>query len=208
MTYGEIRTQFINILNRSDCTNALADTFIEQGIQRSQRLLHLITQERIDSVTIGETFTGIDIPSDFIKPIAIYYNQSTGSRKLTRVSLSEYLERPDYVGNPEVWTRDNLQFLLRPTPSEGSVIKLLYYGEFEAFTGDNDTTPLSIVSPHLFIYGALVFAADYFVDDRRSQWEDVYLKTVAELQGQSDDEELAGGSVIQPAMTFPYEDDY
>ena len=208
MTYGEIRTQFINILNRSDCTNALADTFITQGIQRSQQLLHLITQERISSTTIGPAFTGIAIPADFIKPIAVYYNESTGSRKLTRVSLSDYLERQDYVGKPEVWTRDNTKFLLRPTPSEGDVIKLLYYGEFEAFADDNDETPLSLVSPHLFIYGGLVFAADYFLDDRSAIWEDKYMKTVAELQGQSDDEELAGGAVIQPAYNYPYEDQY
>lgn len=204
MTYAEIRTQFINILNRSDCSNALADTFITQGIQRSQRLLHIITQERIDTITVGATFTGIDIPSDFIKPIAIYRESSTGAGyKLERVSLSEYLEIPVSSGGPTVWTRDRTQFLLKPTPAEGDVIKLLYYGEFEDFANDADTTPLSVIAPQMFIYGGLVFAADYFVDDRKAMWEQTYTQAIVELQAQSDDEELSGGATIQPAYAFP-----
>jgi len=199
MTYAEIRAQFIAILNRSDCTDAQADTFIDAGIKRSQRILSLITQERIDTVTVGSTFTGIDIPSDFIKPIAIYRDEY----KLRRVSLAQYLETPSEVGEPLVWTRDQSQFLLRPTPSEGAILKVLYYGEFETFATDATETTLSAISPQLFYYGGLVFAGDYFLDDRKSLWEDVYLKTVTELQGQSDDEELAGGAVVSPAYLYP-----
>lgn len=207
MTYGEIRSQFLNILNRSDCTNALADTFITQGIQRSQRLLDLTTQERIQTTTVGSSFAGLDIPSNFMKPIAVYRSSSsTDSYKLRRVSLAEYLDIPTSTGRPTVWTREANKLLLKPTPSEDDVIKLVYYSEFEEFVDDNDTTPLSLVSPQLFYYGALPFAADYFLDDRRAAWENVYQQTIAELQAQSDDEELAGGSTVQPAYLFPSED--
>lgn len=199
MTKAEMRTQFLAILNRSDCTNALADTFIEQGVQRSQRLLSLITQERVDTVTVGAVFTGIDIPADFIKPIAIYRDDY----KLRRVSLAQYLETPTGSGDPLIWTRDQAQFLLKPTPSEGDVLSVLYYGEFETFTTDATETTLSAIAPQLFYYGGLVYAGDYFLDDRKSLWEDTYMKTIAELQSQSDDEELAGGAVVEPAYIYP-----
>ena len=203
MTYAEIRTHLIQILNRSDCTNALADTFIEQGMQRSQRILKLTSQERIDSVTVGPGFTGLDIPNDFIAPIAVYSDAGTyADRKLRRVSLAHYLETPAQGGLPLVWTKDDIQIKVRPAPSEGSNLKLLYLGEFEPFEGDDSLTTLSTVSPQLFIYGGLVFAGDYFIDDRQPVWEDRYLKIVAELQAQSDEEELAGGAVIQPAYMF------
>lgn len=209
MTYGEIRTQFLNVLNRSDCTNALADTFITQGIQRSQRLLRLTSQEAIDNVTVGASFEGIDIPSDFIQPLAVYIQEEQDTdRKLRRVSLAQFLETPTTGGKPTVWTKDGAQIKVRPAPALNDVLKLLYLSEFESFTGDSDETTLSVVAPQLFIYGGLVFAADYFLDERSTYWEDRYLKIVAELQGQSDDEELSGGAVVQPAYSFPYDGDY
>ena len=199
MTKAEMRTQFLQILNRTDCTDALADTFIDQGIKRSQRLLSLITQERVDVVTVGASFTGIDIPADFIKPIAVYRD----TYKLRRVSLAQYLETPVGAGSPLVWTRDQAKFLLKPTPSEDDVIKVLYYGEFETFATDATETTLSAISPELFFYGGLVYAGDYFIDDRKAVWEDTYLKIVTELQAQSDDEELAGGAIVEPAYLYP-----
>lgn len=210
MNYAAIRNQFLQILNRSDCTTALADDFIEQGIQRSQRLLSLTSQERIDNVAVGAVFTGIDIPSDFIRPVAVYMqDQGDGSdRKLRRVSLAQFLETPATGGRPLVWVKDGVQIKVRPAPAQGDTLKLLYQGEFETFTDDSTETTLSAISPQLFIYGGLVFAAPFFLDDRAQQFEVIYQNTVAELQAQSDMEELSGGAVIQPAYSFPYDGDY
>lgn len=206
MTKAEIRTQFLAILNRSDCTNALADTFIERGITKSQRTLRVPALERTDEITIGAVFDGLDIPNDFIAPIAVYRTSSSDSYKLERVSLAEYLDHPSVAGNPNVWTRKGSKLLLKPTPSENDVIMLLYYGEFEAFTGDSDEIPMSIIVPELFYYGGLLYAADYFLDDRKSLWEQTYNSILLELQAQADDEELSGGAVTQPAYNFPSED--
>lgn len=207
MTYGEIRAHLIELLNRSDCTSALADTFISRGIARSQRLLRVAALERTDEITIGAVFDGIDVPNDFIAPIALYReSSSTGGYKLKRVSLSEYLNYPVSSGNPNIWTRKGAKLLLKPTPSEGDVLTLLYYGEFEEFTDDNDTTPMSVVAPELFYWGGLVYAAEYFLDDRQAQFESNYLNVVAELQNQSDTEELSGGAVMEPAYSYPGED--
>ena len=35
MNKGQLRTHFLNLLNRTDCSNALADTFLDQSISRA-----------------------------------------------------------------------------------------------------------------------------------------------------------------------------
>src|SRR6188472_4463346 len=90
MTKAEIRTAFQSILNNTACTTALADTFLfSEGVARSQRLLKLRSQETLDSTTVGSgTFTGLDIPTDYLRSMTIYYDQ----KSLKRVSLGEYLK--------------------------------------------------------------------------------------------------------------------
>lgn len=46
MNKGEIRAHFKALLNRSDITDALADTFIDQGITRIQRSLRVPSMEK------------------------------------------------------------------------------------------------------------------------------------------------------------------
>lgn len=205
MTYGEIRTTFLTILNRSDCTNAMADDFLDQGMARSQRLLKLPPQEQIDEVTVGDGFEGIDIPNDALRIINLYLQDGTYDRVLTRISLKDYLAKARSTNTPLWWTRNRSQLLINPTPSAGTVIKVLYYAEFNSFEDDDDETALSLVAPDLFIYGGLCYAADKYLDERKNAFEQRYQQIIAELQNQADEDELSGGAVIVPAYEFPDE---
>jgi hypothetical protein len=205
MTYGEIRTTFLTILNRSDCTDAMADDFLEQGMARSQRMLKLPPQESLTSVAVGDDFEGIDIPDDALRIINLYIQDGTYDRVLTRISLKDYLAKARSTDTPLWWTRNRSQLLLNPTPSSGTTIKLLYYAEFNSFTDDNDDTALSIIAPDLFIYGGLVYAADKYLDERLTRFENRYQQIIAELQNQADEDELSGGAVISSAYEYPEE---
>ena len=206
MTYAEIRSTFQAILNRTDCTDAMADDFLEQGMARSQRLLKLPVQENIDSTTVGTSFTGLDIPADALRIINVYNDDGTNNRVLTRISLKDYLAKAILNDVPLYWTRMNSQILVNPTPSSGTVLKILYYAEFNAFTDDDDDTPLSIIAPDLFIYGGLCYAADKYLDERKNAFEQRFQQIIAELQNQADEDELSGGARIGDAYEFPDED--
>jgi hypothetical protein len=206
MTYGEIRTTFLTILNRTDCTDAMADDFLTQGMARSQRMLKLPPQEQIDEITVGDDFEGLDIPNDALRVINVYNDDGTNNRVLTRISLKDYLAKA--IGNdvPLWWTRHRSQILVNPTPSAGTVLKILYYAEFNSFDDDDDETALSQIAPDLFIYGGLCFAADKYLDERKNAFEQRYQQIIAELQNQADEDELSGGAVISNAYEYPAED--
>ena len=206
MTYGEIRETFLTILNRTDCTDAMADDFLEQGMARSQRMLKLPPQESVDTITVGDDFTGLDMPNDALRIINIYNDDGTNNIVLTRISLADYLAKAITTDMPKWWTRNRSQILVNPTPSAGTVLKILYYAEFNSFTDDDDETALSQIAPDLFIYGGLCYAADKYLDERKNAFEQRYQQIIAELQNQADEDELSGGAVISNAYAFPSED--
>ena len=75
MNKGQLRAHFIALLNRSDCSDALADTFIDQALTRIQRVLRIPSMESIKAypITSGTPLTFIIIPSDLIEIIDIQY---------------------------------------------------------------------------------------------------------------------------------------
>ena len=204
MNYGEIRTQFKAILNRRDCSNALADTFLNQSLLRCTRELRTPAQEAESSMTVGSTFTGFPVPADIIQAIAMMVDTVSGQkRKVTYESLARFLERDVYVGSPACYTRIGNAYQFRPVPAEDTVLTLYYYGEFEQFSGDSDETVLSLIAPDLLIYGALAYAADYFMDDRSEAFEGRYNQIAQALQDQAYDLE-AHDAAIAPAYNSEY----
>jgi hypothetical protein len=204
MNYGEIRTQFKAILNRRDCSNTLADTFLNQSLQRCTRELRTPSQEVEVNLTVVSPFTGFPVPADIIQTIAFMVDTVSGQkRKVTYETLARFLEHDVYTGSPAYYTRIGNAFQFRPVPSEDTVLTLYYYGEFEQFADDNDETVLSLIAPDLLIYGALAYAADYFMDDRGQAFESRYVQIAQALQDQAYDLEAHDAS-IAPTYNTEY----
>lgn len=200
MNYGEIRTQFKAILNRRDCSNALADTFLTQALQRCTRELRTPAQEAEASLTVTNPFTGFPVPSDIIQTIAMLAQVSGGQqRKITYLPLARFMEIDNTAsGQPQYYTRVGNSFKFKPTPAEDTELTLYYYGEFEAFADDNDETVLSLIAPDLLIYGALSYASDYFMDDRGQAFEARYMQIYQALQDQAYDLEAHDAAIAPP----------
>lgn len=197
MNYGQIRTQFKAILNRSDCSDALADTFISQGILRSQRLLRIPANEKQSLETVAGGFTGHTLPSDLMEITSVLVDD----RVVSYLPLKRWVDYPESAnGTPEVWTRDGSVLRFKPAPSVGAEIVVNYYGAFEPFATDGVTTKLSTIAPDLVIYGGLVYASDYFLDERKAAFEDRYTSIAAELQAQGYDND--GPGQVQPAYAL------
>ena len=200
MNYGDLKDHFKALLNRSDITTALTETFIEQGIRRIQRQLRSPINERKAEYTISGQTSSVILPNDFLEIISLYM----GSKELTRVTMSRYreLQANNAQGNPEHFCREQQRLQLHPEPTSGT-LTLYYYCDFPALSANTDTNDLTEVAPDLAIYSALTFAADYYFDERGQIFENKYNQFLTELQEQSNDQELNGGTqAIQPAYRF------
>ena len=207
MNYGDLKTHFNNLLNRSDITTALTTTFIDQGMARVQRQLRTPMQEALTTYNLSSQTEYVSLPNDFIEIVSIYYLNT----ELTRVPMSKYrsLNANNYAGNPTNFTRQQEKIYLFPQPSSGDVT-LYYYNEFTSMSADSDENNLAKVAPDLLIYAGLTYAADYYLDTRSNAFETKFNQFLLEVQEQANDAETNGGvQRIQPTYTYTdYQDTY
>lgn len=191
MNYGQIKSHFQDLLNRSDITTALTTRFIDQSIARIQRQLRTPMSERVLEVTITGQTESMTLPSDFMEIISLYHSEY----ELERVSMRRYREliTNAFAGKPQFFTRQAEKLLLYPQPSDGKLV-LYYHGEFPALSADSDENVLTQSAPDLVIYGALSFAADFYLDNRAELFEGRFNQFLVELQEQANDQELQGGT--------------
>ena len=191
MNYGQIKSHFQDLLNRSDITTALTTRFIDQSIARIQRQLRTPMSERVLEVTITSQTESMTLPSDFMEIISLYHSEY----ELERVSMRRYRELIGnvFTGKPQFFTRQAEKLLLYPQPADGKLV-LYYHGEFPALSADSDENVLTQSAPDLVIYGALSFAADFYLDNRAELFEGRFNQFLLELQEQANDQELQGGT--------------
>lgn len=200
MNYGDLKTHFDALLNRSDITTALTEQFINDGIARIQRSLRTPMQEKILSVTLTGATISLTLPADFLETISLYYDQY----ELQRVPMKRFreLNHSNHTGSPMFYTRQGADLLLYPQPSSGTLV-LYYYAEMPALVNASDTTPMTQVASSLIIYAALTFAADYYLDERSELFELKYNQMLNEFQEMANDQETNGGTqIIQPSYGY------
>ena len=207
MNYGDIKTHFEALLNRSDITPTLTTNFIDQSIARIQRQLRTPLNENVSTYTISGQTSLVTLPSDFLEIISLYLDGT----ELKRVPMSKFRNwaANPVAGNPIAFTRQQQNLLLHPQPSTGSLV-LYYYGEFAPMTQNTDENTLAAVAPDLIIYGALTYAADFYLDERGPLFEQKFIQFLDEIQEQANDQEMNGGvQSIQPSYQYAdYQDGY
>lgn len=202
MNKGALRTHFKAVLNRSDITNDLADTFIDQSITRIQRVLRVPANEKQASYPISAATTKITVPGDFLEIINIYYDNHV----MKRLGMAEIQDRikSGESGSPHFYCREGASYLLFPMPSSGTVY-LNYYCSFTEMSSDSDENTLAKIASDAIIYGALIFASDYFLDERAQLFNQKYNEFLIEITEQSNDAELAGELAMRPSTFYDAE---
>jgi hypothetical protein len=208
VNYLEMKTEFSALLNRRDVTQAQKDAWLRQGIERAQRVLRIPAMEKAVLFTVPSDYDGLTIPSDYLELIDLKVTLGSGrKRKLTRKSLDEVECAAMTPGEPAIFAREGGKWVLGPTPLEGTVLRINYYGEFDGLVEDTDENILSIICPTLAIYAGLTFAGKPINDKRTPMWEASYTQTLDELHEQADDDELSGGAEVAASDAYAWPED-
>lgn len=189
MNKGQIRAHFKALLNRTDCDDALADTFIDQAITRIQRTLRVPSMEKTQNYAITSQVTNIVVPNDLIEIMSIYNSEYA----LSRVSLREMkqFQAIGEAGTPKYFCRQGELILLYPYPANMTV-SIDYYSQFPALTTDTSSNSLTNIASDLVTYTALSYAADYFLDERGPLFDQKAGVFITEIQEMANEAEQAG----------------
>jgi hypothetical protein len=202
MNKGQIRAHFKALLNRSDCTDALADTFIDQALTRIQRVLRVpaMEQQQSYSFTSGTAITQVVVPANMLEIIDLQYD----GMGLVRVPLHEMAEQHKVAetGSPKYFSREREVIKIAPLPTSGTLY-LNYYAEFDELTVDSSENIITLIASDLLTYTALSYAADYFLDERGPLFEQKSGQFLAEIQEQANAAEQSGvAQVMRPTRTY------
>jgi hypothetical protein len=189
MNKGQIRAHFKALLNRTDCDDALADTFIDQAITRIQRTLRIPSMEKTQNYAITSQVTNIVVPNDLIEIMSIYTSEYT----MSRVTLREMkqFQALGEAGTPKYFCRQGEDILLYPFPAN-TTVSMDYYSQFDELTSDTSENSLTIIASDLVTYTALSYAADYFLDERGPLFEQKAGVFITEIQEMANEAEQAG----------------
>lgn len=190
MNYGELRTFFQGILNRDDCDDNLADQFIALGLRRTERSLRTPMQRFIETTVIDGTFDGtLGIPTNFLGLYEVRLNGVTLRRVINN---QQALFNGFYIEGVYFKFTEN-------TVSEGDTVEIDYYVEFDPTVLDGDITNYSLIIGDVIIYAALGYAASYFVDSRKGEFDGTFIGLVQETQMMADMDAMNGtGMAITP----------
>lgn len=208
MIYGDIKSGFLSLLNRRDCTQAQADTFLQNGILKINRELRCPAMERILTLEIDDMYKGgIPIPTDFLELQSILNSQGNRVVKEDMATVLHLARGNDF---PTSYVRLGAQWLLGPNPLLNDVVVVTYYASLPPLIASTDQCALTQIAGDLFTYAALTYAGDFYTDKRSDKWEQRYEQIKGDLQGMADADELSGGTNVSPAIIYPddHQDDF
>jgi len=199
MNYGDLRTQLIGLINRDDLTETQADVFLVQGISRVQRTLRVPTMERIASLpTDADGYA--TIPAGYLSMKDGIFVESTGT-KLKKLELGQFLTK-GITGLSQFYVRYPTQFRIKDNPGVTTTdFTISYYAEFQPLVVEDDEDPLLDAAFDIFLYACAVFAADYFIDDRKAGFETSFQQFLGEVMTQAGEQETSEGYTTVSAGT-------
>lgn len=202
MNLGELRTKIKSVLNRSDNTDALTDTFIDLALKWVHRELRVPALERTTTLTV-DSHSRVVIPSDYLEMIALW--PTDGDKRAIKKTQDEFLRYTNQSDADVVYVRRQNYWYLKPDQSEDTEFTLDYYGEMLPLESDTDTDPILDIAWDLVMFAALVEGADHFEDDREAKWEAKFQDRKAVIQQQAIDQDLSEGiQVVAPGTSTEY----
>ena len=191
--YSDLKTTVASYLARTDLTNQIPD-FIQLAEVRLRRDLRI--RQMLKSATT--TMTGGDqtvaLPTDFLE-LRDLFVETNPIRDLQYVTPSVFSRngRVTESGLPVFYTIIASEFKFAPVPDGNYTLQVHYYARPELLSDSNPSNVFLANCPDLLLYGALIEAEPFLMNDARIQlWAGMYDRGVASLTASDDRSENSG----------------
>ena len=203
--YSELQTAVANWLDRDDLAARIPE-FIALCEARFNRSLRIRAMETLDiSVdTVSGTST-VALPTGYVqmRDISLITSPITQLQYVTPEIMNR-LNAGSFTGKPETYTIIANNILFGPTPDAVYDISMLYYKTFDALTDAAPTNWVITNAPDVYLYGALLEAEPFLMNDQRVQlWATALTQSITTLQEQ-DNKDRHSGSALRVMNTGGY----
>jgi hypothetical protein len=202
--YGELKSAVAKWINRDDLENIIPD-FIALAERRIFREIRTPANERTIIFIASEDTNSISIPGDYIEMKLFLFGipLDENNNPISPVIGRSMSQRPSHEFNitgkqDYIFTRDSSKFYFNPTLKADQAVKIIYYADFSGMNEDEDTNSILRIAPDLFLYGSLLEAELYLMNDKRvSLWDQKYNQSLLEIKRYNQKIDYKGSPVVQ-----------
>jgi hypothetical protein len=194
--YSELKTAVENWLDRSDLTDRIPE-FIELAEYRIRRLLKSrgIEGRAYTPLVSGQEY--YQLPSDYVSCRNIQINSNPITKLEYRTPEQIDSEYPtSYTGTPAVFTIIGEEIQIKPIPNMTNNLEISYYKEVTALSDSNTTNWTITNAPELLLFGALIEAEAYLINDPRIPiWKSSFDEAMSFLNGRENQGRYSGSNL-------------
>jgi hypothetical protein len=217
-TYSELQTAVANWLDRDDLTLRIPE-FIALAEARMNRTLRLALMLNVDQTTLGGATALVAGTRDYALPSG-YLQMLDFHLRTSPITTLSYLT-PENMnrmwagsqgGKPLAYTifSDNASgtpiksVRLGPAPDSAYDYSIMFYKKIDALSVTNTTEAMLTDNPDVYLYGALLEAEPFLMNDQRVQlWATAFQESMRALQEQ-DNKDRHSGSAMRVMNTSGY----
>ena len=204
-TYATLKTAAANWLDRDDLTDRIPE-FISLCEARFNRILRIRDMETVSTAisTVAGT-REYSLPTGFVqmKEFHLTTDPLTPLAYITPEMMTR-IWAGSGRGKPEVFTiiADNVR--LGPNPDAVYTTSMLYYKTFTALSDSVTTSEMLTNNPDVYLYGVLLEAEPFLMNDQRVQlWATAFKQAIEDIQHQ-DNKDRHSGSGMRVMNTGGY----
>ena len=203
-TYSELQTAVANWLDRDDLTDRIPE-FIALAEARFNRVLRLRSMEAKYTADTVAGQRNLALPTGYIQ----MRNFQVNSSPLTTLSyvtpeIYDRLWGGSTSGTPKFYTILANEISFGPTPATVMEVEMLFYKKFDNLSSSTTTNWLIINAPDIYLYGSMLEAEPFIMNDERVQlWATALQRGVTDLQEQ-DNKDRHSGSAMRVLNTSGY----
>lgn len=192
-TYAQLQTAVSNWMNRSDLTDRIPEFIALAEAKLNARIMHRSMQTLATISISGETYT---LPDAFAGVVSLRINTS-GYERIEFRSEEQFDQLPvSTSGTPRFYTIAGSTLVFWPVPGDSLEARFRYRTRLTALSDTNTTNWLLTAYPHAYLYGALMEAAPYMMNDERvNVWGPLFEQAIADVN--LDGARQSQGAVMQ-----------
>jgi hypothetical protein len=202
--YSELNTAVANWLDRDDLTDRIPE-FIALCEARFNRLLRIRAMEYKQTASTVAAQRNLALPAGFIQMRNLQMNETPiVPMQYVTPEIYDRLYGSTLTGTPQMYTIIADEIQLGPIPGSVLTIEMLFYKKFDALTSAATTNWMIINAPDVYLYGCLLEAEPFIMNDSRIQvWASAFKQAITDMQEQ-DNKDRHSGSALRVMNTSGY----
>ena len=162
--YTTLQSTIADYLNRADLT-AQIPTFIQ--LAEADFNTRLRTREMIVRAEAQSSNEFVQLPADWLEAINLHIIDGAQPLRFVTLDEADYINKQQIFTNVAAYSLMNGAIELIPAPGADIDIEMIYYGKITPLSSEVATNWLLTKAPDIYLYGSLMHAQPFLMDDQR-----------------------------------------